>query len=145
MEFKCLLFSSSIDLFGVKDFKNILIRKCVSKEFDVAVFMVRGISLGKSFWGGEHLTSSSTKTAQAINFKLRKHISNRLLHKIVSGFFLIISYLFFYCNYSKSNNSYRNSLYFPWKHLLCKKYLKRRKSRARYFLSLGWLHIKLLW
>ena len=27
-----------------------LIRKCVQKEFSVAVFMVRGILLGEDFW-----------------------------------------------------------------------------------------------
>ena len=53
MKFKYLLFCSSIDLFDVKDFnRNLtdgnLIRKCVLKEFDVVVFMVRGIPLGKS-------------------------------------------------------------------------------------------------
>ena len=55
MEFKYLLFCSNIDLFDVKNFKRNLtdgnlIRKCVWREFDVAIFMVRGILLGKSFW-----------------------------------------------------------------------------------------------
>ena len=55
MEFKYLLFCSSIDLLDVKDFKRNLtegnlIRKCVKKEFGVAIFMVRGISLGKGLW-----------------------------------------------------------------------------------------------
>ena len=54
-ELKYLHFCSSIDLFDVKDFeRNLrdgnLIRKCVWRELDVAVFMVRGILLGKSFW-----------------------------------------------------------------------------------------------
>ena len=47
------------------------------------------------FLGGEHLTSSRTKTAESINFKLCTHISNRLLHKIVPAFFIIMSYSFF--------------------------------------------------
>ena len=78
LEFKYLLFYSIIDLFGVKDFKRNLIRKGVYREFDVAVFIVRGISLWKSF-----------------NFNLCTHISNRLLNKTVPAFFLIISYSFF--------------------------------------------------
>ena len=47
------------------------------------------------FLGGEHLASSSAKTAQRINFKLCTHISNNLLHKILPAFFLIMSYSFF--------------------------------------------------
>ena len=47
------------------------------------------------FLAGEHLTSSSTKTAQTINFKLCVHISSRLLHKTVPMFFLIMSCSFF--------------------------------------------------
>ena len=55
MAMKYLLFCLSIDLFDVKDVKRNLadcnlIRKCVLREFDVAVFMVWGILLGKSFW-----------------------------------------------------------------------------------------------
>ena len=38
------------------------------------------------FLAGEHLTSSSTKTAQTINFKLCTHISNRLLQKTIKVF-----------------------------------------------------------
>ena len=46
-----------------KKFQMIIWSENVFKrEFDVAVFMVRGISLRK-FLGGEHLSSSSTKTA----------------------------------------------------------------------------------
>ena len=48
MELKYLLFYLSIDLLDVKDFKRNLtdgnlIRKCVEREFDVVVFMVREI------------------------------------------------------------------------------------------------------
>ena len=54
MEFKYLLFRSSKDLFHVRDFKRNLadgnlIRKCVLKELDVAVFIVTRISLRKGF------------------------------------------------------------------------------------------------
>ena len=50
-----LLFCSSIDLFDFKDFKKKLtdgnlIRKCVWREFYVAIFMITGILIGKSFW-----------------------------------------------------------------------------------------------
>ena len=52
IECKHLFFCSSIDFFDAKG--NLtdgnLIRKCFYREFDVAVFMVRGISLGESFW-----------------------------------------------------------------------------------------------
>ena len=40
------------------------------------------------FLGPEHLTNSSSKTAQTINFKLYTYISIRLLHKTVLGFSL---------------------------------------------------------
>ena len=93
-----------------------------------------------NFLGSEHLTSSSTKTAQMINFKLNTHVSNRLLHKIMPLFFLIKSHLFiFYCNNLKSFESiFRMKTV---KSRFFKKYLKRRKSRARFCFSLGWLHI----
>ena len=52
MEFKYLLFRSSKDLFHVRDFKRNLadgnlIRKCVLKELDVAVFIVTRFRYGK--------------------------------------------------------------------------------------------------
>ena len=50
-------------------------------------------------------------------------------------FFLIISYYFFYCNNSTNFESV-----FCMK-TVSKKYLKRRRLRARFCLSLGWLHI----
>ena len=49
MELKYLLFCSGTDLFDVKDFKRNL-TDVIWSEFVVAIFMVRGISLGKSFW-----------------------------------------------------------------------------------------------
>ena len=93
-----------------------------------------------NFLGSEHLMSSSTKTAQMINFKLNTHVSNRLLHKIVPTFFLIKSHFFlFYCNNLKSFESiFRMKTV---KSRFFKKYLKRRKSRAQFCFSLGWLHI----
>ena len=47
------------------------------------------------FLGDEHLTSSSTKTAQTIKFKLCTRISNKRLHKTVGLFLPIMSYSFF--------------------------------------------------
>ena len=41
----------------------------------------------KKFLSGEHSTSSSTKTASTIEFKLCKNSSSRLLDKSVSQFF----------------------------------------------------------
>ena len=49
----------------------------------------------ETFLGGEHITSSSTKTAQTVNFKLSTYISNRLLHETMPAFFLIMSHSFF--------------------------------------------------
>ena len=54
MEFKYLLFCSSNDLFDDNDLKRnltdgTLIRKCVERELEVVVFMVRGLLQGKSF------------------------------------------------------------------------------------------------
>ena len=51
---KYLVFCPGIDLLDVKNLKRNLadgnlIRKCVEREFNVADFMVRGISLGKCF------------------------------------------------------------------------------------------------
>ena len=43
------------------------------------------------FLVAEHLTSSNTKTAYVINFKLSIHISHSLLHKSISPFLPRIS------------------------------------------------------
>ena len=93
-------FFSSIDLFDIKDFKRKLternlIRKRVLKRIWCCSFHGLRNFTREWFLGGEHLTSSSTKTAQIINFKLWTHISNRLLHKTVPAFYRIISCSFF--------------------------------------------------
>ena len=49
MEFKYLLFCSSIDLLDVKEFKRNLTDRNLIREFDVAVFIFKGISLGNGF------------------------------------------------------------------------------------------------
>ena len=49
MEFKYLLFCSSIDLLDVKEFKRNLTDRNLIREFDVAVFIFKGISLGNVF------------------------------------------------------------------------------------------------
>ena len=87
-----------------------LIRKCGYWEFEVEVFMVKGISLGKRGLGGECLWSCSTKIEQTINFKFCTHISNRILNKALSTFFVAMSNLFFVamiCRVLKA--------YFSWK------------------------------
>ena len=56
------------------------------------------------------MRSSSTKTAQMINFKLCTHISNRLLHKIVPVFYLLMSCSFFIAIIRRVLKAY-----FPWK------------------------------
>ena len=93
-------FFSSIDLFDVKDFKRNLtdgnlIRKSILKRIWYCSFHGYRNFARECFLGGEHLTSSSTKTAQTINFKLCTHISNRMLHKTVPGFYLTMSCSFF--------------------------------------------------
>ena len=88
------------------------------------------------FLGGKHLTSSSTKTAKSIIFKLCTHVSNRLLHKTVPAFFLIMCYSFFYCNNSMSFAS-----------VFCMKTVKKRlfkkifekKKMAGMLLFISWL------
>ena len=100
MEYKYLLFCSSIDFLDVKDFKRNLtagnlIRKCVLKRTWCCSFYGSWNFTREWFLGGEHLTYSSIKTTEMINFKLCTHISNRLLHKIMRAFFLIMSYSFF--------------------------------------------------
>ena len=130
-------FFSSIDLCDFKDFKrnlanDNLIRKRVFKENLMLQF---SWFEEFRFLGGEHLTGSSKKTAQTINFKLCTRISNRLLHKTVTRFFLIMSYSFFIALIRRVLKAY-----FAWKQLF-KKYLKGKKSRACFCLSLGWLHI----
>ena len=51
IKFKYLILCSCIDFFDVKNFKrNLTDGKLIKREFCVAVFMVRIISLAKSFW-----------------------------------------------------------------------------------------------
>ena len=57
--------------------------------------MVRGNFTREKFLSGKHLTSSSKKMASRINCKFYIHSLNRVLHKTVPTFFLIVSYSFF--------------------------------------------------
>ena len=84
------------------------------------------------FLGDEHLTSSSTKMALRINFKLCTHISNRLLHKTVPAFFLIMSYSVFIVITRGALKAY-----FAWKQLIVdnSKNIWREKNRAYSFVS----------
>ena len=86
------------------------------------------------------MTSSSTKMAQAINFKLCSHIFIRLLHKIVPAFFLIVSYSVFYFN--NLTGFERGFCMETVKSKLFKKYLKKRKSRSRFCLLIGYMSLK---
>ena len=85
-----------------KKFKRNLTDRNLIREFDVAVFIFKGISLGNGFsvvvntWW-----APVQKTAQTINFKLCTHIFNRLLHKTVPAIFLI-RFIHFHCNNSTS-------------------------------------------
>ena len=108
-------FFSSIDLFDVKDFKRNLtdgnlIRKRILKRIWYCSFHGYRNFARECSLGGEHLTSSSTKTAQTINFKLCTHISDRLLHKTVPAFYLIMSFWFFIAIIRRVLKAY-----FPWK------------------------------
>ena len=75
-------------------------------------FHVQRNLVREKFLDGEHLTSSSTKTAERINLKFCTHISNRLLHITVSAFFLIMSYTFFIEITRRALKAY-----FKWKHV----------------------------
>ena len=66
----------------------------------------------ETFLGGEHMTSSSTKTAKRINFKRCTHIFKRLLHKTMYAFFLIMSHSFFIAIIQRVLKAY-----FAWKQL----------------------------
>ena len=91
------------------------------------------------FLGGGHMTTSSTETAETINFKLCTHISKRLLHKTMPVF-PNKELLIFYCHNSASFESI--FCLKTAKSRLFNKSLKKRKSRARFCLSLGQLHVR---
>ena len=56
------------------------------------------------FLGAEHLTSSTSKTAQTINSKLYTHIFRRLLHETVPAF-SVNELIIFYSSNSTSFES----------------------------------------
>ena len=93
------------------------------------------------FLAGEHLTSSRTKTAQTINFKLCVHISSRLLHKSVPVFFLIMSWSFFIAIIRRILKAY-----FPWKQWKAdySKNIWKEKNRGHGFVLLlvGYISVK---
>ena len=66
----------------------------------------------EKFLGGKCLTSSSTIRTWRINFKLWAHISNRLLHKTVSVYFVAMRYS---CFIAITRRALK--LYFAWKQL----------------------------
>ena len=127
-------FFSSIDLCDFKDFKrnlanDNLIRKRVFKENLMLQF---SWFEEFRFLGGEHLTGSSKKTAQTINFKLCTRISNRLLHKTVTAFFSNNELFLFY-----SINSTSFESVFCMKTVIQK--IFKRKKIASLFLFVSWL------
>ena len=88
--------------------------------------------------GGEHLTNSSTKTAQTINFNLCTHVFNRLLHKTMPSFFLVMSCSFFIAIIRRVLKAFSKKTVTSW---LCEKYLRGKKLRSQFCLPFGWLHI----
>ena len=100
MEFKYLLFRLRIDLLDVKISKinltddNLNQKMCLKGIWCCSFHGSRNFAR-ETFLGGEHMTSSSMKTAKRINVKLCTHISKRLLHKTMSQLFLIMSHSFF--------------------------------------------------
>ena len=136
-------FFSSIDLFDVKDFKRNLtdgnlIRKSILKRIWYCSFHGYRNFARECFLGGEHLTSSSTKTAQTINFKLCTHISNRLLQKTIKVFSNNELFIFYSNNSTSFESVFSMKTVKSW---LFKKYLKGKKLREQFYLSLGWLYI----
>ena len=93
--------------------------------------MVTGISLWKGFW-----MVNTWRAPVRKRLKRSRHIFNRLLHKTVPAFFLIMSYSFYITITPRVFKAY-----FAWKQLIVDYSMKRRKSRARFCLSLGWRHV----
>ena len=83
------------------------------------------------------MTSSSTKTAQTIDFKLCKYVSNRMLNKNASAF-SNNSFILYWNNSMSFESVFRIKIN---QSRLFKKYLKRRKWRLKFCLSLNWVHI----
>ena len=95
----------------------------------------------EKFLSGEHLTSSSTKTAERTNFKFCANISNRLLQKTVTAFFLIMSYSFFIAITRRALKAY-----FAWKQLKVdySKNIWKEENRGNGFIciSVGCISVK---
>ena len=129
------------DLFDVKDFiRNLidLIRKCVERELYVAVLMVRGISLGKGF------QVINTRRAQVRKWLKRSALN--FAHTFLKDYCTIpwprFSNNELFIFYRNNSTSFESVFCMKIvKSRLFKKYLKGRKSRARFCLSLGWLNI----
>ena len=111
---------------------NYLIRKSISRVFDVVIFSVGEILLRKDFWVESTQMNCSTITAKTTYFKLCTHIYNKLLHK-KAPVFSNKEISIFHCSISSNFESVF------WTKLF-KKYLERRKWRARLCLDLGKVH-----
>ena len=102
--------------------------------FDVAVFMVKGVSLGKSFW--------VVNTWPALVRKRHTLAHTFLTDCCTKPCVFPNNELFvFYCNNLTGVQSVFSMK--TVKTRLFRKYLERRKSQARFCSSLGWLHISL--
>ena len=116
-----------------------LIRKCVYREFYVAVFMVWGISLWKTFWVVNTRWAPVQKQFKGSTSNFAHTFLTDCCTKLCLTFFLIMSYSFFIAITRQALKAY------AVKSRLFKKYLERRKSWAGFCLSLGWLHISENW
>ena len=143
IKLKYLLFRMNVKDFQKKLDRWIFDQEMCLKGIDVAVFMVREISLGKRFWVVS-TTRSSTKTASTVNFNLCTLISNRLLHKIMPAFFLLImSHSFFIAIIRRVLKEH-----FAWKQLKVdySKNIWKEENRRHSFvcLSVGYISVKKL-
>ena len=68
----------------------------IRREFDVPVFIIRGISLGKGLWIVS-TCRAPMKKENALNYQLKlwTHISDRILNKSLPSFFISKSHSFF--------------------------------------------------
>ena len=141
MEFKYLLFrclTSKISKTNLTD--DNLIRKCVWREFDVAFFMVRGISLGKRF--------SVVSTWRAPVRKRLKPSTLNFEHTFLTDcctkpcpFFLIMSHSFFIAIILRVLRAH-----FAWKQLKVdySKNVWKEQNRGQSFVCLlvGYISVK---
>ena len=137
MKLKYLLFCRSINLFDVKDFKRSLEEMVIWSEnvfkgnLMLQFFMIREISLGKGFWVWNTWRALVQKRLKrlTLNFETLKTCpvfpNNEL-------------FIFYWNNWTSFESVFCIKTV---ESRLFKKYLESRKLRARFSLSLGWLHV----